>query len=151
MKKNNRKRRSQSGQVIVRKEDYRKGKHKGFREDEILKPGTYRFRRGSFAELHESQRDEVREAMKPHNVKVGVYIKLDLDILDFFKSRAGKRGAAPYQTQINAELRRVMEASRTLEGLDTLAALTQARELIDRVVRRRAGVDKRGRSKPHKP
>lgn len=43
------------------------------------------------------------------NCKVKISIMLDADILDFFKSRASEPNAAPYQTQINNELRRVME------------------------------------------
>jgi hypothetical protein len=34
---------------------------------------------------------------------------LDLDVIRFFKERAKAPGALPYQTQINAELRKIME------------------------------------------
>ena len=37
--------------------------------------------------------------------KVKISLYLDLDILNYFKKRAEKPNAAPYQTQINAELR----------------------------------------------
>lgn len=40
--------------------------------------------------------------------KVRITINLDADILEYFKDRAGGRDAAPYQTQINNALRRVM-------------------------------------------
>lgn len=41
--------------------------------------------------------------------KVRVSICIDEDILEFFKRRASRRNAPPYQTQINSELRAVME------------------------------------------
>ena len=41
--------------------------------------------------------------------KSRITILLDADILDFFKDRASKKGSAPYQTQINNELRKAME------------------------------------------
>ncbi len=34
---------------------------------------------------------------------------LDADILEYFKKRAAPLDAAPYQTQINNELRKIME------------------------------------------
>lgn len=41
--------------------------------------------------------------------KVQISIKLDQEVLEFFKRRAAAPNAAPYQTQINNELRAVME------------------------------------------
>src|SRR2546421_1833650 len=41
--------------------------------------------------------------------KVRVTICLDADVLEFFKERAQVPNSAPYQTQINNELRAVME------------------------------------------
>ncbi|MBA3240041.1 MAG: BrnA antitoxin family protein [Acidobacteria bacterium] len=41
--------------------------------------------------------------------KVRVTICLDADVLEYFKARAGLPNSAPYQTQINSELRAVME------------------------------------------
>lgn len=43
------------------------------------------------------------------NCKVKITLYVDADILDFFKKRAEQPNAAPYQTQINNELRKVME------------------------------------------
>jgi len=43
------------------------------------------------------------------NCKVKISMYLDADILEFFKKRAERPNAAPYQTQINNELRKVME------------------------------------------
>ena len=47
------------------------------------------------------------------NVKVAIHIKLDADIVEFFKARASEPDAAPYQTQINNALREAMEARAT--------------------------------------
>lgn len=41
--------------------------------------------------------------------KVRVTICLDADVLEYFKGRASVPNSAPYQTQINNELRAVME------------------------------------------
>ena len=70
------------------------------------------------------------EAFEPRNIKVRVNIYLDLDVVEFFKKRALEPGTAPYQTQINAELRRTIEEAQTSQS-DPLAALRQARRLIN--------------------
>lgn len=41
--------------------------------------------------------------------KVRVTMYLDADVLEYFKGRAAQPNAAPYQTQINSELRALME------------------------------------------
>jgi uncharacterized protein (DUF4415 family) len=48
------------------------------------------------------------EALEPRNIKVDVSIKLDGDILEYFKEQARKPGALPYQIQINQALREAM-------------------------------------------
>jgi len=60
-------------------------------------------RRGGFLERHPEALTEKIET------KIGIYIKLDRDILNFFKQRARSANAAPYQTQINNALRAFME------------------------------------------
>ena len=63
------------------------------------------------------QRVSRQEFMQEHlwfdpqarRVKVTVSIRLDQDVLEYFKQRAAAPHAAAYQTQINAELRAVME------------------------------------------
>ncbi|MCI0485080.1 MAG: BrnA antitoxin family protein [Blastocatellia bacterium] len=42
--------------------------------------------------------------------KTRINIDLDSDVIDYFKGLAAQPDAAPYQTQINSALRRVMEA-----------------------------------------
>jgi uncharacterized protein (DUF4415 family) len=43
------------------------------------------------------------------NCKVKISMYLDADIVEYFRKRAELPDAAPYQTQINNELRRIME------------------------------------------
>ncbi len=43
------------------------------------------------------------------NCKVKISMYLDADIVEYFRRRAAPPHAAPYQTQINNELRKVME------------------------------------------
>ena len=52
------------------------------------------------------------------HTKVRITIMLDLDLLKFFKSRAGKAGAQPYQTQINRALREYVAAHSPNPGSD---------------------------------
>ncbi len=56
------------------------------------------------------------------NVKVGIHIKLDADIIEFFKTRASEPNAAPYQTQINTALRGFVDSC----GPQTEARLVDA-------------------------
>lgn len=86
-----------------------------------FKPGKHVFERiprnrlASKADLH------------PSNTKVQITMKIDLDILKHFKARAEKANAAPYQTQINSELRAIME--RDLSGENKESDLTAERLL----------------------
>lgn len=54
---------------------------------------------------HVTQPGEVTLA----DCKVRVTMYLDADVLEYFKKRAAQPHAAPYQTQINNELRALME------------------------------------------
>ena len=74
------------------------------------------------------------KALEPRNTKVRVSIYLDLDVLDFFKGVAEKPGAPPYQTQINAVLREIVE--RAQGGEDAASHLRQAKGLIDAALRK---------------
>src|SRR5713101_6177204 len=61
-------------------------------------------------------RSEFWKHMPPHDqlarhTKERITIFIDLDILNFFRARAAKRGKPPYQTQINQALREYMEGS----------------------------------------
>src|ERR1051325_9078296 len=68
-----------------------------------------------------NQRTQVApDARKRHNIKIRTNIHLDLDVINFFKQRAKAPGALPYQTQINAALRRIMEEGRSEEHTSEL-------------------------------
>ncbi len=83
-------------EVATTAEDQEKLRVDGVSDDEIPPVGVRRYRPSRF-------RTEPRDA----KVKISMY--LDGDILDYFRKRAQQPNAAPYQTQINNELRKVME------------------------------------------
>ncbi len=73
------------------------------------------------------------------NCKVKISLYLDADILQYFRARAEKEHAAPYQTQINNELRRIMEndapGNKSLENdiLNNEEFLRALKEKLDTV------------------
>jgi uncharacterized protein (DUF4415 family) len=75
-------------------------------------------------------------AIDPQNCKVKITTYIDADVLEFFKQRAKQPNAAPYQTQINTELRKVMEngsidaKSELLNNKRFLRALKQKLEEV---------------------
>ncbi len=82
----------------------------GLTDEEILRPGKHVFRRGGFQERHPNYR------RKESKARINIYI--DLDVLDHFRKRAESPNSAPYQTQINAELRAIMERDLKTEKAD---------------------------------
>lgn len=88
----------------VTQEQYDEAMAKGWTEDDILKPGKHIFRRRT-------------RRINPRETKIKMTMFVDGDILQHFKKRAEAPNAAPYQTQINQELRRAME--RDLEDETT--------------------------------
>ncbi len=76
--------------------EYDEGLAKGWDADDILSVGKHTFRRSRWA-----------EKLKGNKVKVSIY--LDGDVVTYFRNRAEQPNAAPYQTQINTELRKIME------------------------------------------
>lgn len=85
----------------VTEEEYQSELASGLTEEEVMKPGTYKVRRSPWAA-------KLKNASK---VKVTIY--LDGDVIEHFRLRAEQPNAAPYQTQINNELRKVMENGLT--------------------------------------
>lgn len=81
---------------VQTEEEYQKGLKKGWTDDDMLRPGTYKVRRSRFIN-------------KEKGAKAKISLYLDSDILEYFRERADAPNAAPYQTQINNELRRIME------------------------------------------
>ena len=106
MKKKTHKPGSKDVTIVVTPKDYEREIRAGVKPDETLKPGVYHGRRGGFLE----RRPEA--LTKKIETKVGIYIKLDRGILQFFKERAKRPNAAPYQTQINNALGAFIEGKR---------------------------------------
>ena len=79
---------------------------------EAKKAGLKRIERRHFAEQGE---------VKLSDCKVKITINLDADILEYFKQRAAPPHSAPYQTQINNELRRLMESDDLTNDLSQTA------------------------------
>lgn len=95
------KKKSDEVYIDVTEEQYRAMRAKGIDEEALLKPGRRKFVRGLFKKKHpgyESKRAKAR-----------ISIYLDADVLAYFRARASQPNAAPYQTQINNELRAIME------------------------------------------
>jgi len=114
----------------VTEKEYKEGLAKGWTDDDMLKPGKYKVRRSRFVvkqkeenlseQESDSQLDKMKRlprgsfkakpnAAKLENCKVKISLYIDDDILEYFRRRAESPHAAPYQTQINNELRRIME------------------------------------------
>jgi uncharacterized protein (DUF4415 family) len=76
--------------------------------------------------------------------KIQISIKLDQDVLEYFKQRAAQPNAAPYQTQINNELRAIMEreSNRQTAGLseDSFAGLLDNHNFIAAVAKKVANL-----------
>ena len=67
-----------------------------------LKPSEWV--RGGFRTRHNFSDADIKEMLKPENIRVAISIKVPLDVLNFFKENAARTGS-PYQTQINKLLR----------------------------------------------
>ena len=102
---------AEEGVLEVTQEEYDEAMAKGWTDDDILPPGKHVFRR-------RARKINAREA------KIKMTMFIDFDVLQHFKNRAEKPNAAAYQTQINQELRAIMErdSAHEKENLDQLAA-----------------------------
>ena len=47
-------------ELVVTEEDYQEGLKRGWTDDDMLKPGRYKFRRGSFLKRHPEMKDKMR-------------------------------------------------------------------------------------------
>ena len=112
---------------IQTEKEYEKGLAKGWTDEDMLKPGTYKVRRSPWAE----------KLKKTTKIKVSIY--LDEVVVEHFRMRAESPNAAPYQTQINNELRKIMEADANgvaklepsiLEDKEFLRALKEKLEKV---------------------
>ncbi len=114
----------------VTPEEYDEAMKKGWTNDDIQKPGKHRFRR--------TTRVAEPEDILPSNIKIQVTLRVDLDVLEHFKKRASPSNAAPYQTQINAELRKIMEkdlADEKSEIKKSIKELTSNKDFIRAVAK----------------
>jgi hypothetical protein len=107
MRKAIRKSKSKTVTMVVTQKEYDHAISSGISLDEALRPGTYVGRRGGFLERHKKDLAAGRI-----ETKSGTYVKLDRDILRFFKAKALRRNAAPDHTQINEALRAFIRRAR---------------------------------------
>ncbi len=93
----------------VTQEEYDEAMAKGWTDDDISKPGKHIFRRRT-------------RKINPREAKIKMTMFIDFDVLQHFKKRAENPNSAPYQTQINQELRAAMERdlANEEENLDAL-------------------------------
>jgi uncharacterized protein (DUF4415 family) len=89
------------------------------------------------AQTHGLRRIPRRHQTKPGEVtlsdcKVRVTMYVDGDVLEYFKRRAAQSHAAPYQTQINNELRAIMERDQG----DPFSSLVNDERFISAVAER---------------
>ena len=91
-------------------EEYDEMKARGIDEEAIPSVGKHIFRRRT-------------RTINPREAKIKMTMFIDGDILQHFKKRAETSNAAPYQTQINQELRAIMERdlANEVEKLDEVA------------------------------
>ena len=91
-------------------EQYDEMKARGIDEDAIPSVGKHTFRRRT-------------RTINPREAKIKMTMFIDGDVLQHFKKRAETSNAAPYQTQINQELRAIMERdlANETEKLDEVA------------------------------
>lgn len=104
----------------VTQQEYDEAMKKGWTDDDIQKPGKHRYRRTT-------------RVAKPSESKVKITMWLDGDILLHFQKRAAPSNAAPYQTQINAELRKIMEKDLSHESVEitkSIETLTTNKDFI---------------------
>ncbi|MCY7344714.1 MAG: BrnA antitoxin family protein [Pyrinomonadaceae bacterium] len=104
----------------VTQEEYDEAMKKGWNDDDIQKPGKHRYHRTT-------------RVAKPSEAKVKITMWLDGDVLLHFQKRAAPPHAAPYQTQINAELRKTMEqdlSDETAKIGKNIETLTTNKEFI---------------------
>ena len=95
--------------VEYTEQDIQEMREQGIPEDELPHVGVHKFRRSKFTVERSEQ-------------KINISIYLDADVLDFFKGQAAKPNAAPFQTQINNELRNAMK--RKQQTPDEFVTLT---------------------------
>ncbi len=103
MKEQERNSTSKTINIEYTEQDIQEMREQGVSEDELPHTGVHTFRRSGFAVKRSDQK-----------IKISIY--LDADVLDFFKEQVAKSNSAPYETQINNELRAAMERKQRAQG-----------------------------------
>lgn len=91
-------------------EEYKEKLSKGWNDDDMPKPGTYKVRKAKHIVTASEQK-----------IKITMYV--DADILAFFKEKAKNPDSAPYQTQMNNALRTAMQRSKPQDEVITVSML----------------------------
>lgn len=94
----------------ITQEDYQQNLREGADPEHAPLPGKYVGRRGSL----------LAQQRKPVPKQQRINLMLDDDVIEYFKRQAAAPNAAPYETQINNALRRVMEANINPDFLEAL-------------------------------
>ena len=99
-------------------------------------------------DFSKAKRSEYWKRMPPideldRHTKVRITMFVDNDVLKFFKARAAKPGAGPYQTQINRALREYMEAG----GPPPKGSVLDDEDFIGRLAERVATYSAKGRKR----
>ena len=105
-------------------EQHRRDRQAGIPEEFLYRPDR------AVPVPKEQRRDAKLGETDLRNIKVGIHIKLDADIIEFFKARASEPNAAPYQTQINNALREFIEKGAQ-QGPERLVEAVAGRLLHD--------------------
>ena len=106
-------------------------------------------------DFSKARRSEFWKHMPPpdqlaRHTKERITIFIDLDILNFFRARAAKRGKPPYQTQINQALREYMEGSPPPAKGTVVADEKFISHLAERIAEYSAAKRKKRRTKKSK-
>ncbi|MCI0486991.1 MAG: BrnA antitoxin family protein [Nitrososphaera sp.] len=120
------KNRSEEFEVEITEAHHEQMIAEGADSDYVLKPGKHKLRRGG--PLAGLPPDHIEK-------KLRVNICLDADIVRFFKERAARPNAAPYQTQINDALRQYIDNEQA-GALSLYSGLLEDTAFIDAVAER---------------
>jgi uncharacterized protein (DUF4415 family) len=113
-------------EVEVTEQDIRELRKAGVNKNELPPVGSKR------------TYQRARHIVKRDKQKIKVSIFLDADIIDYFQARAEKPNTASYQTQINNELRRVMETNLQSDISHTARALLDDAKFLDELKKKLA-------------
>lgn len=91
----------------VTQEDYDTAMAKGWNDDDIQKPGKYRYRRAT--------RFAKPEDLHPSNITVHINLSVSLEVLQHFERSAEKSSAESAQAAMAAELLAAMERDKQAE------------------------------------